>query len=546
MPAATELTLGERKMTTTRRRFVQGGLAAGALTAAPATIRAQTTPTAARTLKAVLHGDLRVFDPVWTTANMTSYHAAMVYDMLFGVNDKFEPQPQMVSKYGLSDDKKTYTFELRDGLKFSDGSPVTARDCVASVRRWGARDGGGQHMMARMADTPVKDEKTFQFVMKEPYPLAIEWLAKAATNACYIMREKEAMTDPNQQVTTIIGSGPFVMNQDAVVQGQRYVYDKNPGYNPRSEPAVFTSGGKVVNVDRVVFENIADEATAIAAIRAGEIDLIEYPNVDLLDSLAGEKDIKLEVLNKQGQLGWARLNFLHPPFNNVKARQAMLHLIHPTEVMKATFGDEKYFRGCSSLFGMGTPMENDANIDWFKGAPNIEKAKQLLKESGYDGRPVVVLQATNIAYMNNAANLIAQWMRQAGFNVSLQASDWGAVVTRRAVKSAPDQGGWNVFFTSGSVNAFGNPVSLSGHSASGEKGWFGWPSDEKHEAFRDKWAQASNDAERKQIAREMQQNAWDFVPHAYFGQWFQPAALRNLTGLIGMPELIPFWNVKKG
>lgn len=546
MPAATELTLGEREMTTTRRRFVQGGLAAGALTAAPATIRAQTTPTAARTLKAVLHGDLRVFDPVWTTANMTSYHAAMVYDMLFGVNDKFEPQPQMVSKYGLSDDKKTYTFELRDGLKFSDGSPVTARDCVASVRRWGARDGGGQHMMARMADTPVKDEKTFQFVMKEPYPLAIEWLAKAATNACYIMREKEAMTDPNQQVTTIIGSGPFVMNQDAVVQGQRYVYDKNAGYNPRSEPAVFTSGGKVVNVDRVVFENIADEATAIAAIRAGEIDLIEYPNVDLLDSLVGEKDIKLEVLNKQGQLGWARLNFLHPPFNNVKARQAMLHLIHPTEVMKATFGDEKYFRGCSSLFGMGTPMENDANIDWFKGAPNIEKAKQLLKESGYDGRPVVVLQATNIAYMNNAANLIAQWMRQAGFNVSLQASDWGAVVTRRAVKSAPDQGGWNVFFTSGSVNAFGNPVSLSGHSASGEKGWFGWPSDEKHEAFRDKWAQASNDAERKQIAREMQQNAWDFVPHAYFGQWFQPAALRNLTGLIGMPELIPFWNVKKG
>ena len=74
---------------------------------------------------------------------MTSYHSAMVYDMLFGVNDKFEPQPQMVSKYGVSDDRKTYTFELRDGLKFSDGTPVTARDCVASVRRWGARDGGG-------------------------------------------------------------------------------------------------------------------------------------------------------------------------------------------------------------------------------------------------------------------------------------------------------------------------------------------------------------------------------------------------------------------
>ena len=103
-----------------------------------------------------------------------------------------------------------------------------------------------------------------------------------------------------------------------------------------------------------------------------------------------------------------------------------------------------------------------------------------------------------------------------------------------------------MFFTSGSVNAFGNPVSLSGHAANGEKGWFGWPTNELHEQLRDKWAGAQTDAERKQIARDIQQNAWDFVPHAYFGQWFQPAALRNLTGLIGMPELIPFWNVKKG
>ncbi len=534
-------------MTINRRRFVQGSLAAGALLANPATVRAQAAPPAARTLKAVLHGDLRVFDPIWTTANMTSYHAGMVYDTLFGTDDQYVAKPQMVSKWGVTDDKKLYTFELRDGLKFTDGTPVTAKDCVASIRRWMARDGGGQHMAARLADTPIKDDKTFQMVMKEPYPLLVDWLAKAGTNVCYIMREKEAQTDPMQQVQTIIGSGPFTFNQDALVQGQRYVYDKNPNYVPRSEPANQTSGGKVVYVDRVVFENVADEATAIAAIRSGEIDFIEYPNVDLLDTLSDEKAIKLEVLNKQGQLGWVRLNFLHPPFDNVKARQAMLHLIHPTEVMKATFGKEEYFKGCYSLFGMGTPMENDANIGWFNtGKQNFDKARQLIKESGYDGREVVVLQATNIAYMNNAATLIAQWMQEAGFKVSLQASDWGGVVTRRAVKSKPTEGGWNVFFTSGSVNAFGNPIALSGHAANGEKGWFGWPLDEKHEQLRDKWAVAPDDAARKQVAREIQDNAWNFVPHAYFGQWFQPAALRNLSGMIGMPELIPFWNVKKG
>src|SRR6185503_15687207 len=111
-----------------------------------------------------------------------------------------------------------------------------------------ARDGAAQHMFLRVADTPVKDDKTFQIVLKEPYGLVLDAIAKVSTNCLYIMREKEAQTDPNQQVQTIMGSGPFTFNQGAMVQGQRYVYDKNPNYVPRSEPAVFASGGKVVKV----------------------------------------------------------------------------------------------------------------------------------------------------------------------------------------------------------------------------------------------------------------------------------------------------------
>ena len=124
---------------TTRRNVLKGGLAAAALTSAPSIIRTQAQPAAARTVKAVMHADLRVLDPIWTTANITAYHGAMIYDTLFGLDANFAPQPQMVSKWGVSDDKLTYTFELRDGLKFSDGQAVTAADCVASVRRWAAR-----------------------------------------------------------------------------------------------------------------------------------------------------------------------------------------------------------------------------------------------------------------------------------------------------------------------------------------------------------------------------------------------------------------------
>jgi peptide/nickel transport system substrate-binding protein len=231
----------------------------------------------------------------------------------------------------------------------------------------------------------------------------------------------------------------------------------------------------------------------------------------------------------------------------VKARQAMLHLVHPTAVMQASFGNERYYRGCGSLFGCGTPMENDANTAWFREGQNIQKAAQLFREAGYDGRPLVVLQATNINYMNNVAQLTAQWLREAGVNVRLEASDWGGVVTRRANRNPPDQGGWNIFTTSATGSAFGNPIALAGHSATGDTAWFGWPRDAEHEQMRDQWAAAANHEDRLEIARRMQEHAWNWVPHVYFGMWLQPAALRSdINGLIGMPELVPFWNVQRG
>lgn len=530
-------------MGTTRRNLLKA--AVGAAFTASKSGGAKSSPPSDRVITAVMQGDLRVFDPIWSSANITSYHSAMVYDTLFGIDAEYRPRPQMVSKYDVSQDRSVYTFVLREGLAFSDGTSVTSRDCIASIRRWAARDGAGQHLFQRVKDTRVVDEKTFQIVLSEPYSLIIDWLAKPSPNVCYIMREKEALTDPNQQIETIVGSGPFVFNEDAVISGQRYVYDRNERYLPRAEPASFSAGGKVVNVDRVIFENIADEATAIAALGAGEVDFIELPNVDLLPSIANDPRIKIDVLDRSGQLGFMRLNFLHPPFDNVKARRAMLHLIHATDIMRATFGDAQYFKGCGSFFGCGTPMENDANTEWFKQGQNMDIARKLIRESGYDGRPVVLLQATNFSIYNNAASLTGQWMKEAGFNVQLVPLDWGAIATRRSVKSPPDQGGWNIFFTSASTYSFNNPVSFVAHSALGEKSWVGWPRDERHEQLRDAWAKAADETERKAIAREIQANAWDFVPHIYYGQWVQPSAHRGLEGLIGMPELIPFWNVRK-
>jgi peptide/nickel transport system substrate-binding protein len=533
-------------MRTTRRRLLAGGIATLAAARAPGILPAKAAAAPGRTVRAVMHADLRVLDPIWTSAFITADHGAMIYDTLFGVDADLNPQPQMVGRWGVSDDKLTYTFELRDGLKFSDGTPVTAADCVASVRRWAVRDTAGQHMFRRVKDTPVVDARTFRIVLAEPYGLVIDALSKLDTSLCFIMRKREAETDPDQQVRETIGSGPFVFNRDETRHGNRYVYDRNPDYLPRPEPASATAGGKVVKVDRVIFENIADEQTALGALQAGEIDFYEVPPQDLLDQIEKDPNLVVRVLNKTGYVGFMRLNHLHPPFDNVNARRAMLHLVKQDDVMRAIFGESKFWRPCGAYFGCGGAMENEENIGWLAHGQDIALARELFRKAGYDGRPVVVLQATDHYFANPAALFIAQWLRQAGVNVDIAASDWGAVLNRRAVKKPPAEGGWNIFTTTSTGLAFGNVVGSSVHASNGDAAWFGWPTDARQEELRDQWAAAATLDERKRIARDLQANAWDYVPHVFLGQFYRSAAWRKtLRGLIGIPVLVPFWNVEK-
>lgn len=533
-------------MAISRRRMLQGGVAAAAMAAGAPALRQVDAATASTTMNAVMHGDLRSFDPIWTTANITAYYGAMVYDTLYALDANFQPQPEMVGKWGLSEDERTYTFELRDGLTWQDNMPVTASDCVASIRRWAVRNPAGQMIMQYAKDLSAKDDKTFVLVLREPFGLVVPAFAAASTPDCFMMRKKDAETDPFQQVKEHVGSGPFLFNQAETRPGARYVFDKWDKYVPRKEPASGLAGSKVVKLNRVIWQNIADEQTALAALESGEIDFLELPPIDLLPQLQSNPDIKIRVLDKSGYVGMMRLNCLHPPFDNVKARQAMLYLIDQDAILKATFGNPQYYHKVDSLFGYGTQIANDANIGWFKAAPDFAKAKQLFQESGYKGEKVVILQATDFDVVKIPCQLIAGWLKEVGINVEIAASTWGGVVTRRASMAPDDKGGWDIFVTYGSSYDFSNPITMVALQANGKKGWFGWPENAQYETLRQKWAMVSTPGERKKIAEKMQAIAWDFVPMVLLGQSNQPAAMRkNLHGMIGMPDIIPFWNIWK-
>ncbi|AJD43905.1 nickel/oligopeptide ABC transporter substrate-binding protein (plasmid) [Rhizobium gallicum bv. gallicum R602sp] len=491
-------------------------------------------------------GELQVFDPIFTTTDPTQIHGLAIYDTLFSPDSRLLPRPQMVEKWSASDDKKTYTFQLRDGLAWHDGTPVTAGDCVASIRRWGEVASGGQMIMARASDISKKDEKTFTIALKEPLGLLIDMLATIAGSSLYIMREKDADRPATEQVTTNIGSGPFKFNHSLAKPGASFTYDRNEKYVPRSEAPDGFAGGKVVKVDRVVWDIIVDSQTALAALHAGEIDFVRLPPADLYPMIESDPDLALQVLDKSGNDLCLRMNHLQKPFDNVKARQAMLHLIDQEAFLRVTASDPKYGHTVTSIFGNTTPYSNDENTGWFKRGGDPEKAKQLFKEAGYAGEKIVILQPTTWAAANNAALLLADMLRKIGVNAELAPSDWSGVVARRANKGAVESGGWSIFITDDPDFVQGDPVSAVFLAANGEEGWFGWPQNDEYEALRAKWASVETLEDRKALARNMQRIWWDFVGDVRLGQYVTAIARRQtLTGLIGLSPLVPLWNMQK-
>jgi peptide/nickel transport system substrate-binding protein len=504
---------------------------------------------AQKVLRAVMHADVRTLDPIWTTQTIAGIHAMLVYDTLFGNDEQLNPKPQMVGKHEVSADRLTYTFTLRDGLKFHDGTLVTTKDVIASLKRWSARDNVGQRLFSFVEKQEAVDDKTFRMVLKQPYGMVLESLGKTGTSVPVIMREQDALTDPQQQIKEAVGSGPFKFAKDEWVPGSKTVYLKNPEYStrPGNEKPSFFAGSKFAGVDRIELVWISDPQTAMSALINGEIDFWENPNIDFIPLLTKARGVKMMKSGEFGtNSGFVRLNHLHPPFNNVKARQAMYHLINQEDFLRAIIGDPAYYKVCHGMITCGTPLASDAGNAMMKDF-NPKKALQLLREAGYNGEPITILSATDHNTITPATQVLIQAMREAGINLDVQSMDWGSVVSRRAKKEPPAQGGWNIFVTTMGTVGASNPVLHTWIGAACDKGLFGWPCDAKIEELRNAYAFAQTDAEKKKIAADLQTRAIEQVVYVPFGQWDSPYAYRadRLDGIVANTGLPVLWNITK-
>lgn len=521
----------------TRRALIAAALAA------PHVARAQ----GARTLRFVPQpnlGGLASLDPIYTPQYGTRNAALLVWDTLYGVDSNLIPRPQMCAGHEEAEGGRVWTFTLRPGLLFHDNTPVLARDAVASLRRWMARDANGQTIRGALESMEALDDARFRIRLSRPFPRMLFALGKMNPPVAFIMPERIALTDPFKPIAEYVGSGPMMFRADEWAPASRAVFARFPGYAPRDEPASWMAGGKRMLVDRVEWTIIPDPATAAGALKTGAVDWWQTPIPDLVPLLRRGGDVVVGVANPLGNIGAMRLNHLHPPFDDVRARRAVQMAVDQAEYMQAIMGDDAaMWRRLPSFFTPGAPGYTEQGGEVMTGPRRLEEARRLLAESGYRGETIVMLVAGDVAVTKVQADVTNALLQRIGMNVDYLVTDLNA---RRARKEPPDKGGWHIFHTWHEGADCVDPLPDVAIRTSGDRAWFGWPRDEGIEALIGQWFGEADPARARALMGEINAASMafvTFVPTGFFLAY--QAWRREVTGVTAAPFPM-FWGVGKG
>ena len=500
-----------------------------------------------RTLRFVpAAGGVSILDPVWIVGWPTLTFGLAMWESLYSVDEHLVPRPQMADGHVVDDDGKRWTIRLRDGLRFHDNEPVLARDCVASIKRWMARDSVGRTTLATRLDAiEAPDDRTIVFRLKRPFRHLPYVLGKSSPNILPIMPARIAATDPNNQITEIIGSGPFRFLPGEFVAGTVAVQTRFEAYQPRNEKPSGLAGGRVARVDRVEWLGILDASTAVNALLTGEVDWLETPSTDLLGLLRQNRSVVVDSFNPLGVLPLLRPNHAAGPTANPAVRRAIMAAIDPREVMEATFGGDT--AGWSAPAGVYTPgsmAASDAGFQYLGPKPPAE-IKAMLAAAGYKGEPIVLLHPADWPANGAMCELIAHRLREAGLNLDDQIMDTATMSMRRNKKEPPDQGGWSLYIVYVPGAGHVSPLVAQG-LRTGAAAISGWPGNPRMEELRERWIETDDPATQQSITREAQDIALSDVIFSPLGHHIPKSAWRsNISGILKSPEPL-MWNVSKG
>jgi peptide/nickel transport system substrate-binding protein len=525
-----------------QRRHFLGGVAAVASLPAPAIAQ----PNASRVLTFVPRTGLDMLDPVFSTSTVSGNHGFYVFDTLYGVDDYLRPSPQMAEGHTVSDDRLTWTIRLREGLKWHDGAPVLARDCVASLKRWSQRDAFGR-LLARAVDAwEAADDRTIRIRLRQPFAVLPDALAHPQAMPAFMMPERLAMTSPTVQVTEMVGSGPFRFLKDEFQQGSHAAYARFEGYVPRDEPAAGTAGGKRVYFDRVEWKVIPDDATAAAAVQTGEVDWWEFLNPDYVGTMMKNPKLRVEIADRLGTNIIMRFNTITPPFDNARLRRVILAAVDQGQFMPAVAGDVPgNWKTCYSQFACGLPGVIEAGEAVMKGPKDFAKLREAVKASGYNGEKVVLISAADYSLTAGLAPVAADLFAKLGLNVDYQPMDYGTWMKRRMSRETTDKGGWSVIMSQGTSAVTANPALNVFAQGDGKNGWTGWYDNPRVVAITQQWTQAAQESERLALTNEMQKIVFEDAPTIPIGLLYPRTVMqRDIEGFLPSAVAVP-WNLRR-
>jgi peptide/nickel transport system substrate-binding protein len=505
----------------TRRQILIG--AAGL--AAPSVSRAAEETT----LRFIPDADVTILDPLTTTAYATRNHGHMCWDTLYGLDAGFAPSPQLAAGHEVEEDGRRWTFTLRDGPTFHDGTKIRAQDAVASIRRWLPRDSYGQVLSQRLDEIRPLDDRRFELRLKRPFGPLLFALAKPWSYPCFVYPERFAAIDPATPLTEVVGSGPYRFVASERISGERVVYARYDRYvpTPVGTPSL-TAGPKIAWFERQEWKIITDAGTAAAALQVGEIDWWEAASPDFRSLLARSPDVVLDRPDTNGAYASLRFNHLQPPFDDPAARRAVLKAVRQSDFMTSVAGDDPtLWHDGVGCFPAGSPLASDAGMEALTSPRDLNAARAALRAAGKAGAPVVALHATNVPTQNALMTVGVDLLDKLGFAVNDATSDWGTMLQRRANKGPPDHGGWNVLIALFSATEFSTPAGNVLLRGNGNDAWFGWPTAPRLEALRDAWFDAPDLATQQRIAVAIQQQFFQDLPYIPLGQYLSNTAYRR-------------------
>jgi peptide/nickel transport system substrate-binding protein len=496
------------------------------------TARAQSAP-----VNIVLESEVVILDPHATTAAITRTFATHVFDTLFSMDGQGMIRPQMVEAWERSADGLTWEFRLRPGLRWHDGTPVTAQDCVLSLERWAPRDSLGRMLWAAKRSLMAVDIRSFRLTLSHPFPMVLDVLGKPNAPLPVMLPERLARIPVEQRIREPIGSGPFRFRQAEWRPGDMMILERFEGYVPREEPADFLAGGKRVHLPAITLRVMPDQATGAAALMAGEVDYMQYLPFDLLPRLERARGVRLVGLGGIHMFqGNFRVNHAASPMDDPAIRRVLWRCADQTAILTAIGVPERYRApACPAFFLCDTPLGSRAGAAEMAYDP--EEARRMLAATNYRGQKLAFLTTAG-GISQTATEVMIQSMQQAGFAVEEQVMDWGTLLARRAKRE-----GWHLFAVYANGTDMFSPLThfyVSNTCAD----YPGWDCDRGIEALLRDFANAADPTDQRRLAEAIQHAAVHHVPSVMWGQFTIPAGIRERLRDVPRAAYPMFWEAR--